>query len=228
MHLASVAHGHYGSYVIIGAHLPIATGMAWSARVRGTDQVVVCFFGDGATNIGAFHEAVNLAALWSLPVLFVCENNQYSEWSSYKDVTPVGHPAADRSPAYGLDRHVIDGNDVEAVMMMAMECAARARSGGGPSLIEALTYRHHGHSLADPGRYRPPDEVAEWKGRDPVRAYRAALEGRGVSAAELERIYDEIKADVKAAADLARNDPPPEPAALYAHVWADGGSTWRS
>src|SRR5947208_12940981 len=153
MHLTSVEHGAMGSYAIVGAHLPIAAGAAWSAQVRGTDQVAVCFFGDGTTNIGAFHEALNLAAVWKLPVVFVCENNQYMEYTPIRSVTAVEHPAADRASAYGLERQVVDGNDADAVYAAAAAAIGRARGGEGPSLIEAMTYRYSGHSRADPAKY---------------------------------------------------------------------------
>src|SRR6478752_5574211 len=159
MHLTSVAHGVMGSYAIIGAHLTIANGAAWSAQYRGSGQVAVCFFGDGTTNIGAFHEALNYAAVFKLPIVFVCENNQYMEYTAIGDITAVRRPAADRAPAYGLEAIVVDGNDVEAVHRVALAAVDRARAGDGPSLIEAITYRHGGHSRADPGKYRPDDEV---------------------------------------------------------------------
>src|SRR5438477_8429896 len=165
MHLTSVRHGAMASYAIVGAHLPVAAGAAWSAQVRGTDQVAVCFFGDGATNIGAFHEALNFAAVWKLPVIFVCENNQYMEYTPIRSVTAVEHPAADRASAYGLERQVVDGNDADAVHAQAVQSIARARSGAGPSLVEAMTYRTSGHSRADPGKYRPAGELEEWTRR---------------------------------------------------------------
>ena len=156
MHLTSVEHGMMGSYAIVGAHLCIANGAAWSARLRGTDQVAVAFFGDGATNIGAFHEALNFAAVYQLPTIFVCENNLYMEYTAIGEVTAVRHPAADRAAAYGLEPTVVDGNDADAVYLAAQTAIERARAGGGPSLIETKTYRHGGHSRADPGTYRPP------------------------------------------------------------------------
>ena len=167
MHLTSVEHGAMGSYAIIGAHLPVAAGAAWSAQYRGTGQVSVCFFGDGTTNIGAFHEALNFAAIWNLPVVFVCENNLYMEYTPIEEVTAVKNPAADRAAAYGLESIVIDGNDVDVVYQTACSALARARRGDGPSLIEALTYRHGGHSRADPGKYRPEEELQSWLARDP-------------------------------------------------------------
>src|SRR6202041_2988298 len=175
MHLLDVSHGILGAYAIIGAQLVIANGSAWSAQHRGTRQVTVCFLGDGATNIGAFHEALNLAAVWTLPVIFICENNQYMEYTAIGTVTAVPRPAADRAASYGLEPVVVDGNDVEAVYHTAQAAIARARGGGGPSLVEALTYRHGGHSRADPGKYRPAEEVREWLGRDPLPPHRRIL-----------------------------------------------------
>src|SRR5450830_1507762 len=141
MHLTSEKHGVMGSYAIIGAHLPIACGAAWRAQYKGDKDVSVCFFGDGTTNIGAFHEALNFAAVWKLPVVFVCENNLYMEYTPIGDVTAVQHPAADRASAYGLERIVIDGNDADEVYRTAQKAFAKARAGDGPSLIECMTYR---------------------------------------------------------------------------------------
>src|SRR5436309_493851 len=172
MHLTSVAHGVMGSYAIIGAHLPIACGAAWRAQYKGQKDVSVCFFGDGTTNIGAFHEALNFAVVWKLPVIFVCENNLYMEYTPISAVTAVEHPAADRAAAYGLDRILIDGNDADAVYRSAMAAYEKARAGGGPSLIECLTYRYSGHSRADPAKYRPEGEPEKWKERHPVKLYR--------------------------------------------------------
>jgi pyruvate dehydrogenase E1 component alpha subunit len=228
MHLTDVAVGAMGSYAIVGAHLPIATGAAWAAQARGSGQVVVVFFGDGATNIGAFHEALNFAAVWKLPVVFVCENNLYMEYTPIGSVTAVPNPAADRAAAYGLDGIIIDGNDVEAVYAAAVEALAHARSGDGPLLIEAKTYRHGGHSRADPGTYRPDEEVKAWLDRDPIPAFRSRLEAEGVESATLAEIEAASSAAVDAATEDARNAPFPDPATLETQVWADGGSRWRT
>jgi acetoin:2,6-dichlorophenolindophenol oxidoreductase subunit alpha len=228
MHLTSVAHHAMGSYAIVGAHLPIALGAAWSAQYRGSGQVAVCFFGDGTTNIGAFHEALNMAAVWKAPVVFVCENNQYMEYTPIAEVTAVPRPAADRASAYGLEPIVVDGNDVDAVHAEARRAIDRARAGGGPSLIEALTYRHGGHSRADPGKYRPDDEVAAWKARDPLPSYRARLLELGVEAATLDAIDEETRDAVAAAEAIARAAPEPDAAVLETQVWTDGGSSWRN
>jgi pyruvate dehydrogenase E1 component alpha subunit len=228
MHLTSVAHGVMGSYAIVGAHLPIAAGAAWSAQARRSGQVVVCFFGDGATNIGAFHEALNLAAVWELPVVYVCENNLYMEYTPIGSVTAVARPAADRAAAYGLSPVVVDGNDPDEVYEVAVETLRRARAGDGPSLVEAVTYRHGGHSRADPAKYRPDEEVREWLARDPVPMYRARLESLGVEGSELEAIEEEALRRVDKATDAAKASPPSRPDSIEADVWSDGGSSWRN
>lgn len=228
MHLTSVEHGVMGSYAIIGAHLTIANGAAWSARYRGTEQVAVCFFGDGTTNIGAFHEALNFAAVYALPVVFVCENNLYMEYTSIADVTAVPHPAADRAGAYGLEPVRIDGNDADEVYVAAGRALDRARTGGGPSLIEAVTYRHGGHSRADPGKYRPAGEVEAWLAYDPVTVYRSRLERLGVDASVLDAVDAEVVAEVEAATQEAIAGALPDPRSAYTQLWADGGSAWRN
>ena len=228
MHLLDVTKGVLGSYAIIGAQLVIANGTAWSAQYRGTGQVTVCFFGDGATNIGAFHEALNLAAVWALPVVFICENNQYMEYTAIETVTAVKHPAADRAPAYGLSPQIVDGNDVEAVHAMAAGAIEKARGGGGPSLIEALTYRHGGHSRADPAKYRPAEEVTEWLARDPIPAYRQILVSRGVDEAVLDEIDAEATAAVDQATEEAKAGAEPRPELAFTDVWSDGGWEWRN
>jgi TPP-dependent pyruvate/acetoin dehydrogenase alpha subunit len=228
MHLTSVEHGVMGSYAIIGAHLTIACGAAWSAQYRGTDQVAVCFFGDGTTNIGAFHEALNFATIWKLPVVFVCENNLWMEYTRTSEVTAVANPAADRASAYGLESIIVDGNDVEAVYQVAMTAMARARAGAGPSLIEALTYRHGGHSRADPGKYRPDSEINEWLAKDPISTYRDRLLGDGASEDQLEIIEAEVTADVDRATEEAKAGATPGEDSLMKDLWADGGSSWRN
>ncbi len=198
MHITSVEHGYYGSYAIVGAHLPIACGLAWAAKIRRTGQVTVCFFGDGTTNIGAFHEAVNLAAVWRLPVVFVCENNWYMEYTPISDVIPVALPAADRAAAYGLDRVVVDGNDVTAVQRVVGDA------------------------------YRPAEEVAQWRERDPLLRARAALAAAGTDTAKLDEIDARTRSEL---ADLARQvlgRPAPEPSGAWTDVWSDGSWQWRN
>jgi TPP-dependent pyruvate/acetoin dehydrogenase alpha subunit len=228
MHLTSVEHYAMGSYAIVGAHLPIAVGAAWAAQERGSGQVAVCFFGDGTTNIGAFHEALNLAAVWELPVVFVCENNLYMEYTPIGSVTSVPNPAADRAASYGLEPLLVDGNDVDEVYGIAATYIERARSGGGPSLIEALTYRKGGHSRADPAKYRPADEVEAWLARDPVDLYRKRLLEFGLDEGVLNSIDEDVQAAVDRATEesKAASDPPIE--IIGTDVWADGGSSWRN
>jgi pyruvate dehydrogenase E1 component alpha subunit len=228
MHLTDVKHGAMGSYAIVGAHLPIAAGAAWSAQVRKSGQVAVCFFGDGTTNIGAFHEALNLAVIWKLPVVFVCENNQYMEYTPIRSVTAVEHPAADRASAYGLDPILVDGNDADVMYETARQTIGKARGGGGPSLVEALTYRHGGHSRADPAKYRPDAEVQEWLGRDPVKRYRERLLAAGISEAEVKEIDSRAQQKVDAATDEARKGAPARIAEIERQVWSDGGAAWRN
>jgi TPP-dependent pyruvate/acetoin dehydrogenase alpha subunit len=228
MHLTDVAHGAMGSYAIVGAHMPIAAGAAWAAQERETGQVVVCFFGDGTTNIGAFHEALNLAVVWRLPVVYVCENNLYMEYTAIGDVTAVANPAADRASAYGLEPVVVDGNDVDAVYETATRLVERAREGGGPALVEAKTYRQGGHSRADPAKYRPADEVEAWLARDPIPAHRDRLFASGVEADAIDRIERDALELVDRATEEAKAGPYPDPEALGTELWADGGSAWRS
>ena len=228
MHLTKADRGMLGSYAIVGSHLPMAVGAAWSAKLRRSGQVAVAFFGDGATNIGAFHEALNLAAIWMLPVLFVCENNLYMEYTPIAAVTAATNPAADRAPAYGIPAEVIDGNDVVAVQEAATRAVIQARDGQGPSVLEAQTYRHYGHSRADPAKYRPAEEVERWLKHDPLDVARARLEALGVEPAAIVRVDDEAAAEVAAAVDAAKNAPDPDPAEAFTDVWADGGAAWRT
>jgi pyruvate dehydrogenase E1 component alpha subunit len=210
MHLTSVEHGVMGSYAIIGAHLPIACGAAWRAQYKGEKDVSVCFFGDGTTNIGTFHEALNFAVVWKLPVIFVCENNLYMEYTPISEVTAVPSPAADRAAAYGLPRIVVDGNDADAVYRTAAAAYDKARAGGGPSLIECLTYRHSGHSRADPAKYRPEGELERWRERDPLTLAAARLrEELGDEAVRV--IEDEVRAELARVEQAALSAPFPEP-----------------
>jgi pyruvate dehydrogenase E1 component alpha subunit len=228
MHLTDAAKGMMGSYAIIGAHLCTANGAAWSAQMRGTDQVAAAFFGDGTTNIGAFHEALNMAKVWNLPVVFVCENNLYMEYTPIDAVTAVEHPAAGRASAYGLEEILIDGNDPDAVYLAATEALSKARDGAGPTLIEAVTYRSGGHSRADLGTYRPKEEVDAWAKRDPIPMYRARLASLGVEEERLAAIDDEAAEAIDAATEFAKGGAEPGEASLLTEVYADGGSRWRN
>ena len=228
MHLTKASAGMLGSYAIVGAHLPMAAGAAWSARLRGTNQVAVAFFGDGATNIGAFHEALNMAAVWALPVLFICENNLYMEYTPIGSVTAVEHPAADRAASYSMPAEVIDGNDVLVVAEAVGRAAERARSGGGPTVLEAQTYRHFGHSRTDPATYRPASELEEWLGRDPLSVARRRLSELGVSEDEVAAATARAEQVVADAVAEAKSADAADPAEAFTDVWADGGYQWRT
>jgi TPP-dependent pyruvate/acetoin dehydrogenase alpha subunit len=228
MHLTSEEHGVMGSYAIIGAHLPIACGAAWRAQYKGDKDVTTCFFGDGTTNIGAFHEALNFAAIWKLPVIFVCENNLYMEYTPISEVTAVPSPAGDRASAYGLEKIVIDGNDADVVYRTAQKAYEKARAGDGPSLIECLTYRHSGHSRADPAKYRPEGELEKWKERDPIKIYRERLKQFGVSDDVIAKIDADVKRVVDEATEACKAAPNPPMDILTTDVYADGGFAWRN
>ncbi|MEU9569027.1 thiamine pyrophosphate-dependent dehydrogenase E1 component subunit alpha [Streptomyces massasporeus] len=228
MHLTKAATGMLGSYAIVGSHLPMAVGAAWSARLRGTEQLAVAFFGDGATNIGAFHESLNLAAVWKLPVLFVCENNLYMEYTPIADVTAVPRPAADRAPAHGIPGEVVDGNDVVAVEEAVGRLARRARAGDGPAVLEAETYRHFGHSRTDPAAYRPAEEVERWLKHDPLDVARGHLAELGVGEETVAEADERARAVVERAVEAAKAAPPPDPREALTDVWADGGAAWRT
>jgi TPP-dependent pyruvate/acetoin dehydrogenase alpha subunit len=219
MHLTDVSVGAYGSFAIVGAHLPIATGFGFAARFSGTDDVCVCMFGDGTVNIGAFHEAMNLASVWKLPVIFLCENNLYGEYSPVARTTPIER-LVERAAAYAMPGERVDGNDVAAVSEVVGAAVERARAGEGPTFVEALTYRHKGHSRSDPGTYRPKEEVAEWLARDPIPALEKALAARGVGEERITEVRARSTAKVEEHRDraLAWSDPAAE--TRFDHVYA--------
>jgi 2-oxoisovalerate dehydrogenase E1 component len=215
MHIAEYELGVLGANGIVGAGLPIAVGAAAALRQQDRDDVVVAFFGDGAVAQGAFHEAVNLAAVWKLPVLFVCENNHYAEFSRSDAQHPV--PPAQRAKAYGIPGHAVDGNDVVAVVDLVEQAVARMRSGSGPEMIEADTYRWHGHYEGDPERYRDAEEVARWQGNDPLIRTAALLDAGGLESRRLE-IERLVTVEVDTAVAAAREAPEPDVADLTAFV----------
>ena len=174
MHLCDTSIGLLPTFAIVGAGIPVAAGAALTAQVKGTDDAAIAIFGDGASNIGAFHEGLNLAAIWNLPAVFVCENNQYGEYSAIHLTTPVEN-IADRAASYGIPGHVVDGQDVDVVASAVGEALERARAGHGPSLLEMKTYRYAGHSRADTAPYRPEGEFDRWYERDPINTYRGRL-----------------------------------------------------
>ena len=219
MHLTDVKVGAYGSFAIVGAHLPIATGFGLAARYAGTDDVSLCFFGDGSVNIGAFHEAMNLAAVWKLPTIFVCENNLYGEYSPVARTTPL-EELVRRADAYAMPGVRVDGNDVRAVRATVSEAVDRARAGDGPTFIEVLTYRHKGHSRTDPGTYRPQEEVDAWLARDPIPAFERVLVAEGVPVERVEAAREAATAAVGEHLERALAWPDPAPAARFDHVYA--------
>lgn len=219
MHLTDLSVGALGSHAIVGAHLPIANGAAFAAVQRGSDAVHVCFFGDGSTNIGGFHEALNLASLWKLPVVFVCENNLYGEYSPLALTTPIER-LADRAGAYGMPGLRVDGNQVLGVREIVAAAVARARAGEGPTLIEAMTYRHKGHSRTDPAAYRPEGELERWLQRDPIVLFEKLLADEGVEAERIAGVRGEAESAVGSALEQARSWPEPELSSRFEDVWA--------
>jgi TPP-dependent pyruvate/acetoin dehydrogenase alpha subunit len=219
MHVADPAHGVLGANAIVGASLPLAVGAGMSSKHLRQGRVAVAFFGEGAVNQGAFHEAVNLAAIWNLPVLLVCENNIYAEFSDSRTLTRV--PAVvDRCGAYGIEARAVDGNDVVAVAALTAEAAARCRAGDGPFLIEAETYRWHGHYEGDAQPSKPEEEATGWRERDPLEVSAARLtEGGECSASELTSIREAATAEVEASIERARTLPAPDPEEAYADVF---------
>ncbi len=211
MHIADFSVGMLGAMGIVGSGIPIAVGAAWSCQYRRSGQVTVCFFGDGAANEGAFHEALNLAGVWKLPIVFVCENNVYGFSTHYQRVTPIEN-IADRASSYGIEGVVVDGMDLRAVYDEAARAIERARTGEGATLVECKTYRYMGHSRFEKAAYRSGKELEEWKKRDPIEQFREyLLKSREVEEEELERINGEVDGEMEEAVSYAENSPDPEP-----------------
>lgn len=220
MHLTDATLGLMGSFAIVGAGLPVAVGLARAAQMAGDGRVSVTFFGDGATNIGAFHEALNLAAVWQAPVVFVCENNLYGEYSRIELTTPVTD-IAERAKAYSMSSLIVDGNDVIAVKQAAEQVIEGVRAGAGPVLVECKTYRQRGHSRSDAAKYRPRAEVESWLARDPILITRQKLIDTGAfSAAELEQMAKSVRDQVEAAATAAEAGPWPAASSITEDVYA--------
>lgn len=220
MHIADVARGNLGANGIVGGGLPIAVGAALSAKRLGTGGVVLCFFGDGANNEGAFHEALNIAAVWKLPVVFVCENNKYGMSVSTERSTAVAQ-IADRAAAYAMPGVTVDGNDLSAVAEACSAAVERARAGEGPSLVEAMTYRWRGHSKSDRNRYRSKEEIDSWIARDPIPRFAAMLVEHGIlSAGEIEALGAEADVEIAAAIEFARQSPDPDPTEAARDVYS--------
>ncbi len=220
MHIANLDIGMLGAAGIVGSGIPIATGAGLSAVLRGTDQVTICFFGDGASNIGRFHEGINLASVWCLPVIFICENNLWAV--SVPTSCSLNIPnIADRAVSYGIPGVAVDGMDVTAVYEAAGEAVARARNGQGPTLIEAKTYRFRGHFEGDSGTYRPKEEIEHWMQRDPIKTYKEKLiETKVLTEKQAEDIDKEALAEMDAALKFAQESPFPEPEETLENVYS--------
>jgi pyruvate dehydrogenase E1 component alpha subunit len=222
MHIADQSHGNLGANAIVGGSMGIATGSALRAKMQGSDDVTVCFFGDGATAQGLLYEVMNMAALWKLPVIYACENNGYSEYTKTDEIAAGSITA--RAEAFGIEAFTVDGQDVLAVNDLTQKLVARARKGEGPFFVELMTYRYHGHHVGDINRdyYRSKEEETIWKERrDPIVNFGAWLSGEGIaSAEELKAIEDDIRADAKAAVDYALAAKYPDASEVDMHVFA--------
>ena len=220
MHIADFSVGMLGATAVVGAGLPIAAGAGLSIKLKKTDQVIACFFGDGASNQGTFHEAINMASIWNLPVLFVCENNLYAMGTHQTRVMAIEN-IADRAAAYGIPGVAVDGNDVLAVYEAAHEAVDRARKGEGPTLIECKTYRHKGHSRFDPATYRPKEEVEEWMKRDPIAQFKVKIfEMKTLTEEETNKIEQEVATAVEDAVKFATESPQPAPEEALENVFS--------
>jgi TPP-dependent pyruvate/acetoin dehydrogenase alpha subunit len=220
MHIADLDLGHLGANGIVGGGLPIATGAALGLRQLGRPNVVVAFFGDGAINQGSFHEAANLAALWKLPVIFLCESNQYG-MTTPLDQASANPRLVERAGSYAMPGLQVDGMDVRAVRQAVAAAADRARSGGGPTLLVADAYRYEGHYIGDPVVYRSREEVEAWRKKDAIARERALLLEEGAAEAELARVDASIAAELEEAVAFAQRSPDPEAAELLTDVYAD-------
>ncbi len=222
MHLYSREYGLLGTNGIVGYGIPLGAGAAFSARYRGTSQVAVAFFGDGGANIGCFHEVLNLASIWRLPVVFVCENNLYATELSFLKAT-AGQSIAARAASYAMPGVEVDGQDVLAVYEAAGEAIARARAGDGPTLIECRTYRYHGHHEGDPGTdYRTQEEIEAWKKRDPIQLLAKRLLGDEIATqGELDQIGSEVVTLIQDAIDFSAQSPWPSPQDVATGVFAN-------
>ncbi len=221
MHLADPSKNFWGGHAIVGAHLPIATGLALGDLYQGNHAVTLCMFGDGATNIGFFHEALNMAKVWNLPVLWVCENNQYGMGTTVNRASAVSE-IKQKAEGYGMKAERVDGMDMMAVRETALRMIEEVRGGSGPQLLEAMTYRYRGHSMGDPERYRKADEVHKWQEEDPIGIYRKYLIEHGIAdEAELNQQDEEGLAEVKDAIEYAEAAPEPGPEELFKDIYVE-------
>ena len=220
MHLTDMNIGLIGTFAIVGAGLPVTNGAALTAQIRGTGAISISIFGDGAVNIGAWHEAINLAAVWKLPAVFLCENNLYGEYTAFGDTSPVTN-VADRAAAYNIPGIIVDGQDAEAIYFTVKAAADRARAGEGPTLVEAKTYRYKGHSRTDPAAYRPEGELDQWMARDPIYILaRRMVDDEQLTEEEFNAMSQAAQAAVQEATQWALEQPYPPLEAVYEDIWA--------
>jgi acetoin:2,6-dichlorophenolindophenol oxidoreductase subunit alpha len=220
MHIADVGAGMLGANGIVGGSMGIACGAGWAFKRRKQDHAALCFFGEGAANEGIFHETLNLAAIWKLPVVFVCENNQYGMSMSVKKATAIEN-ISDRASAYGMPGVTVAGTDLDEVYEATLEALGRARAGEGPTLLEAITYRYLGHSKSDANLYRTREEIQTWRKRDPIQRFAAVLEGEGaLKENEWKELDEEAKQRIESAFEKAAREPDPEPASALEDVYA--------
>lgn len=223
MHLADISRNFYGGHAIVGAHIPIASGLALADKMNKKDAVTICMFGEGATNIGFFHEGINLAKTWELPVLWVCENNRYGMGTSPEKASAVSDIIS-KACGYGMPAYDVDGMDVLAVKNMVADRLDEIRKGSGPQFVEACTYRFRGHSMGDPERYRSKDEIKQFKEKGPIVNYRKYLIGENISSAkELKGIEKKAESEIENAVVFARESPEPADEALFEDIYVEGG-----
>ncbi len=222
MHMADVKKNFWGGHAIVGAHLPLASGLALGDLYQGTDGVTICMFGDGATNIGYFHEAVNLSKVWKLPVLWVCENNEYGMGTTVERASAVSE-IRQKAEGYGIPNGRVDGMNVMEVRQASLDALAHIRGGNGPYFMEVNTYRFRGHSMGDPERYRTQDEVHCWQESDPIGIYHNYLTGEKIaSKEELDALDVQVEQEIQAAVQFAENSPEPAPEALFQDIYYEG------
>jgi len=220
MHIADVSTGNLGANGVVGGGLATSMGIGLGLKLQKSDRICICFFGDGAANIGPFHESLNMAAIWKLPVVYVCENNQYAMSFSTKRAFAI-EKISDRAAAYGMPGVTVDGNDLMAVYEAVGEAVNRARAGGGPTLVENVTYRWRGHSKSDANRYRTQEEIEMWKQKDPIKRFRELLVGEGALMEEdVDRIEREAYAAIESAVAFAEASPEPDVATIEEGVYA--------
>ncbi len=221
MHLADVSKGFWGGYAIVGGHLPLATGLGLAAKYREQDWCVLCFFGDGSTNIGYFHESLNLAGVWDLPIVFLCENNKYGMGTEVSRASAAPE-MVQKAQAYCMPAEQVDGMDVLAVHAATAKALEHTRAGKGPYFLEVITYRFRGHSMGDPERYRRPEEIEEWRQKDPIGRFQKQLLDDGTAEqGEFEKIEAEVEAEVAEAVAFAEASPLPPPEALFEDIYVN-------